>query len=128
MRFPSGNAGVPESRGSKSGNNGGGPGPTTPPAKPADPELAVLVAAWPDLPPAIRAGIVAMVAAAMPPPPRPLHGRQRPPRPRAALPADTGGLGFPACIRPAGEAVQAVHRPPDTRRQGPIAPERDETR
>jgi len=30
---------------------------------PADPELARLVAAWPDLPPAIRAGILAMVKA-----------------------------------------------------------------
>jgi hypothetical protein len=31
-----------------------------------DPDLARLVAAWADLPPAIRAGIVAMVKAAMP--------------------------------------------------------------
>jgi hypothetical protein len=28
----------------------------TPPANPTDPELAAVVAAWPDLPPAIRAG------------------------------------------------------------------------
>jgi hypothetical protein len=34
------------------------------PATPTDPELAAVVAAWPDLPPAIRAGIVAMVKAA----------------------------------------------------------------
>jgi len=33
------------------------------PTKPADPELAAVVAAWPDLPPALREGIVAMVAA-----------------------------------------------------------------
>ncbi len=38
----------------------------TPPAKPADPELAAVVAAWSDLPPAVRAGIVAMVRAAKP--------------------------------------------------------------
>jgi hypothetical protein len=34
---------------------------------PTDPELAALVAAWADLPAAIRAGIVAMVKAATPP-------------------------------------------------------------
>jgi hypothetical protein len=45
-----------------------------------------------------------------------------------ALPADTGGIGFPAFIRPARETVDAVHRSPDTRRQGPIAAERDEAR
>ena len=58
---------VSESGGSKSGNNGAGFGPPTPtatPPKPADPELAAVVAAWPDLPPALRAGIAAMVAAA----------------------------------------------------------------
>jgi len=66
-RFPSGNAGVSDSGGSKSGNNGAGSGPPRPPAtppKPTDPELAAVAAAWPDLPPAIRAGIVAMVKAA----------------------------------------------------------------
>ena len=66
-RFSSGNAGVGESGGSKSGNKGAGFGPPTPPAtppKPTDPELAAVVAAWPDLPPAIRAGIAAMVRAA----------------------------------------------------------------
>jgi len=67
LRFPSGNVGVPDSGGSKSGNNGGGFGPPTPPAKPTDPELAAVVAAWPDLPPALRAGIVAMLKAATPP-------------------------------------------------------------
>jgi hypothetical protein len=64
---PKPNTPIPESGGSKSGNTGGGFGPPTPPAtppKPTDPELAAVVAAWPDLPPAIRAGIVAMVKAA----------------------------------------------------------------
>lgn len=36
------------------------PAPTTP----ADPDLAALIAAWPTLPPTIRAGIAAMVKAA----------------------------------------------------------------
>ena len=35
-----------------------------PDSSPTDPELAAVVTAWPDLPPAIRAGIMAMVAAA----------------------------------------------------------------
>ncbi|MFM9957260.1 MAG: hypothetical protein ACKVZJ_04225 [Phycisphaerales bacterium] len=39
------------------------PGIPTAPLSPSDPELAAVVAAWPDLPPAIRAGIVAMVKA-----------------------------------------------------------------
>jgi hypothetical protein len=67
LRFPSGNAGVSESGGSKSGNKGAGFGPPTPrttPPKPTDPELTAVVAAWPDLPPAIRAGVVALVKAA----------------------------------------------------------------
>lgn len=37
-------------------NTGATPGPKS------DPDLARLVAAWPDLPPAVRAGILAMVA------------------------------------------------------------------
>jgi hypothetical protein len=45
-----------------------------------------------------------------------------------ALPADTGGTGFPAFIRPAEEALDTIHRPADARRQGPIADERLETR
>lgn len=61
---PAGNTRVSDSGGSKSGNNGAGFGPLTPPAKPTDPELAAVVAAWTDLPPAVRAGIVAMVRAA----------------------------------------------------------------
>ena len=65
-RFPSGNAGVGESGGSKSGNKEAGFGPPTPPAtppKPTDPELLAVVAAWPDLPLAIRAGVMALVGA-----------------------------------------------------------------
>jgi len=56
----SGNTRVSESGGSKSGNSG--PDSGAPMA--ADPELAAVVAAWPELPPAIRAGILAMVGAA----------------------------------------------------------------
>ena len=59
-----GNTLVSDSGGSKSGNKEGGFGPPTAPPKPTDPELAAVVAAWPDLPPALRAGIVAMVKAA----------------------------------------------------------------
>ncbi len=61
---PAGNTPVSDSRGNKSGNigadSGRSAGPDTPPA---DPELAAVVAAWPDLPGAVRAGILAMVAA-----------------------------------------------------------------
>jgi hypothetical protein len=45
-----------------------------------------------------------------------------------ALPTDIGGVGFPSCIRPAREALGAVHRPPNAHRQGQIATERDEAR
>ncbi len=38
--------------------------PNPAPEAPADPELAAVVAAWPDLPPAIRAGVLALVKAA----------------------------------------------------------------
>jgi len=73
-RIPSGKAGIGDSGGSKSGNIRAGFGSPTPPptstpatpahpAKPTDPELAAIVAAWPNLPPAIRAGIAAMVTA-----------------------------------------------------------------
>jgi hypothetical protein len=63
---PAGNIHVSETGGSKSGNiptcfgdcsHGDTPGVSTL----ADPDLAAVVTAWPDLPPAIRAGIVAMV-------------------------------------------------------------------
>jgi hypothetical protein len=59
-RLPSGKTPDSESGGSKSGNKGAGFGAPTP----TDPELTAVVAAWPDLPRAIRAGIVAMVGAA----------------------------------------------------------------
>ncbi len=69
-RIPSGNPGIDDSGGSKSGNiqaSFGSPTPTpatpAPPAKPTDPALAAIVAAWPNLPPAIRSGVVAMVTA-----------------------------------------------------------------
>ncbi|MBL9032754.1 MAG: hypothetical protein JNM80_13755 [Phycisphaerae bacterium] len=69
---PAGNTPVSESGGSKSGNKGGGFGSPTPPASataptpatPTDPELAAVVAVWSDLPPAIRAGVLALVKAA----------------------------------------------------------------
>jgi hypothetical protein len=58
---------VCDSGGSKCGNNGAGFGAPTAPERPADPDLAALVAAWPTLPSAVRVGIVAMVRAAAPP-------------------------------------------------------------
>lgn len=87
LRFPSGNAGVSESGGSKSGNKGGGFGPPTPPATPTDPELAAVVAAWPDLPPAIRAGVLALVKAATPT------------TPPTAPSGPAGGTGGPTTLR-----------------------------
>jgi len=66
-RNPSGKPHPPKEGGSKSGNTGAGSGPPTPPAtppEPTDPELAAVAAAWPGLPPALRAGIAAMVKAA----------------------------------------------------------------
>lgn len=53
------------SGGSKSGNIRGGSGsPAAPVTPPTDPELAAVVVAWPTIPQAVRAGIVAMVRAA----------------------------------------------------------------
>lgn len=63
---PAGNPGGRPTGGSNSGNKAGGFGVPTPPAKPTDPELAAVVSAWPVLPLAVRAGIVAMVRAAGP--------------------------------------------------------------
>ncbi|GIK17963.1 MAG: hypothetical protein BroJett004_01270 [Planctomycetota bacterium] len=55
-----------ESGGNKSGNTGARFGDSAGVATPTDPELAAVVAAWPDLPPAIRAGVLALVKAATP--------------------------------------------------------------
>ncbi|MFN7022265.1 MAG: hypothetical protein ACK4WH_13185 [Phycisphaerales bacterium] len=66
-RFSAEKSGVSESGGSKSGNTGARFGDSAGLTKPTDPELAAVAAAWPDLPPALRAGIVAMVNAATPP-------------------------------------------------------------
>ncbi len=56
-----------ESGGAESGApRADSPSPTTPPTPPADPDLARVIAAWADLPPAIRAGVVALVDAAKP--------------------------------------------------------------
>lgn len=55
---------VSDSGGSKCGNNGAGFQAPTAPERPADPDLAALLAAWPALPSVVRAGIVAMVRAA----------------------------------------------------------------
>ncbi len=62
-------------RGSKSGNNGAGSGPPTPPAKPTDPELAAVVAAWPTLAEPVRLAIKALLSAAALPPGSPGDGR-----------------------------------------------------
>jgi hypothetical protein len=58
---PTGNGAVSESGGSKSGNIGpeSAPKPT-----PADPDLAAVLSAWPSLPSAIKAGVLALVRAA----------------------------------------------------------------
>ncbi len=52
-------------------------GTPTPPATPPDPHLAAVVAAWPDLPPAIRAGVLALVKAASPDSTNPTKGAHR---------------------------------------------------
>ena len=59
-----GNPHDPKTGGSNSGNIGGNSCATEQPATPADPDLADLLAVWPDLPAAIRAGILALVKAA----------------------------------------------------------------
>jgi len=63
-RFPAGKSGVAESGGNKSGNTGARFDDSSGVTNPTDPDLAAVVAVWPDLPPALRAGIVAMVKAA----------------------------------------------------------------
>jgi hypothetical protein len=62
---PSGKPGVCDSGGAESGAVGGdSPGTTSiGQARIADPDLAAVVAAWTNLPPAIKAGILAMVGA-----------------------------------------------------------------
>lgn len=70
LRFPSGNAGVPDSGGSKSGNKGAGFGAPTPPAtppKPTDPDLTAVIAAWDRLPSHIRQTIRSLAATVDPP-------------------------------------------------------------
>ncbi len=57
LQIPSGNPGFPESRGTESGTLGA-------PEAVTDHDLAELVAAWPTLPPLIRAGVLALVRAA----------------------------------------------------------------
>jgi hypothetical protein len=64
-RFPAGNSRVSEPGGSKSGNKDAPFGISTGELRPTDPELAAVAAAWPDLPAALRAGILAMVRAAL---------------------------------------------------------------
>jgi hypothetical protein len=58
------NTQTPESGGHKSGHKDARFGHSPGPATPTESDLAAVVAAWPDLPPAVRAGIVAMVRAA----------------------------------------------------------------
>lgn len=60
LRDSAGKRGVAESGGNKSGNKDA-PGVVL---EPIDPGLSEVVAAWPTLPPAIRAGVVALVKAA----------------------------------------------------------------
>ena len=52
-----GNKGGAEKGGAESGALGSDSTLQPAPATPADPELAAVVAAWPDLPPAIRAAV-----------------------------------------------------------------------
>jgi hypothetical protein len=61
--FPAGKSEVAGSGGNKSGNTGARIGDSAGVATPSDPELAAVVAAWPDLPPGIRAGVLALVKA-----------------------------------------------------------------
>ncbi|MBC7834257.1 MAG: hypothetical protein H7Y88_04045 [Phycisphaerales bacterium] len=60
----SGNTKVLQSGGSKSGNKDTPLGDSAAEAKRTDPDLAAVVVAWPDLPTAIRVGVLAMVKAA----------------------------------------------------------------
>lgn len=62
-RFPAGNTPVSHSGGSKSGNKDASFAVSAGVPKSVDPDLAAVVAAWPALPAAIRAGVLAMVRA-----------------------------------------------------------------
>lgn len=62
-RHSNGKANDSISGGSKSGSKAAETTPATAPAVHTDPDLAAVVAAWSDLPAAVRAGIVAMVKA-----------------------------------------------------------------
>ncbi len=63
----SGNTAIPETGSAESGahsDDSGSKAPTgNPTPDPLTPDLRALVDAWPDLPPAVRAGILAMVEA-----------------------------------------------------------------
>lgn len=59
---PPGNMGVASEGGAQCGALAPNSAPSLTPVS-ADPDLAAVIAAWSDLPPAIRAGIVAMVRA-----------------------------------------------------------------
>lgn len=64
VAFPGGKAGGAIQSGAHSGALDGDSTAKPSPTPPADPELAAVIAAWSGLPPALRAGIAAMVKAA----------------------------------------------------------------
>lgn len=67
-RDSAGKTPIPKAGGIKSGNNraeGGSKVSPAAPAKTADPDLSAIIAAWPTLPAAIRAGVLALVKAAV---------------------------------------------------------------
>ncbi len=66
-QFPAGNSIDSETAVNKSVNIGTASGDSVTPTPPTDPDLAAIIAAWSDLPPAVRLGIAAMVKAATPP-------------------------------------------------------------
>ena len=59
-----GKQGVDVGRGAESGAPGGGSASNRQAVVAADPDLAAVAAAWPDLPAALKAGIAAMIRAA----------------------------------------------------------------
>ena len=60
--FPSGKSTDPDESGVKSGAPAGDSAPATP----TDPDLLRIIQAWPDLSPAVRAAMLAMVTATKP--------------------------------------------------------------